>query len=41
MHIAATRAAYQLWLVCAGERSPLLPPETASALDGAPAAQTK
>jgi DNA helicase II / ATP-dependent DNA helicase PcrA len=27
MHIAATRAAYQLWLVCSGERSPLLPPE--------------
>ena len=27
MHIAATRAAYQLWLVCSAERSPLLPPE--------------
>lgn len=27
MHIAATRAAFQLWLVCSGERSPLLPPD--------------
>lgn len=27
MHIAATRAAYQLWLVCSGEHSPLLPEE--------------
>lgn len=27
MHIAATRSAYQLWMVCAGEPSPLLPHE--------------
>lgn len=27
MHIAMTRAAFQLWLICAGEKSPLLPPE--------------
>ncbi|MCA9651580.1 MAG: AAA family ATPase [Myxococcales bacterium] len=32
MHIAATRAAFQLWLICAGERSPLLPPELVSQL---------
>jgi len=32
MHIAATRAAFQLWLVCAGERSPLLPPELVNQL---------
>lgn len=32
LHIAATRAAFQLWLMCAGERSPLLPPELASQL---------
>jgi DNA helicase-2/ATP-dependent DNA helicase PcrA len=32
LHIAATRAAFQLWLLCAGERSPLLPPELASQL---------
>ena len=32
LHIAATRAAFQLWLICAGERSPLLPPELASQL---------
>ncbi|MBL4687511.1 MAG: AAA family ATPase [Nannocystaceae bacterium] len=25
LHIAMTRAAFQLWLVCSGERSPLLP----------------
>jgi len=25
MHIAMTRAAYQLWLLCSGEPSPLLP----------------
>jgi DNA helicase-2/ATP-dependent DNA helicase PcrA len=25
MHIAATRAAFQLWLISSGERSPLLP----------------
>ncbi len=27
MHIALTRAAYQLWLICPGEKSPLLPGE--------------
>lgn len=27
MHIAATRSAYQLWLVCSGEPSPLVPRE--------------
>jgi DNA helicase-2/ATP-dependent DNA helicase PcrA len=27
MHIAMTRAAFQLWLICAGETSPLLPGE--------------
>jgi DNA helicase-2/ATP-dependent DNA helicase PcrA len=27
LHIAATRSAYQLWLICAGERTPLLPPD--------------
>lgn len=27
MHIAATRSAYQLWMVCAGEPSALLPPQ--------------
>jgi DNA helicase-2/ATP-dependent DNA helicase PcrA len=32
LHIAATRAAFQLWLICAGDRSPLLPPELASQL---------
>ncbi|MCA9708628.1 MAG: protein kinase [Myxococcales bacterium] len=32
MHIAATRAAFQLWLICAGERSPLLPPELVNQL---------
>jgi DNA helicase II / ATP-dependent DNA helicase PcrA len=32
LHIAATRAAFQLWLICAGERSPLLPPELVSQL---------
>jgi DNA helicase-2/ATP-dependent DNA helicase PcrA len=32
MHIAATRAAFQLWMICAGDRSPLLPPELASQL---------
>lgn len=32
MHIAATRAAYQLWLISAGERSALLPPELVNAL---------
>jgi DNA helicase-2/ATP-dependent DNA helicase PcrA len=26
-HIAATRAAHQLWLVCTGAPSPLIPPE--------------
>ena len=30
LHIAATRAAYQLWLVSAGERSALLPPHFAN-----------
>lgn len=29
MHIAATRAAFQLWLVCSGPRSPLLSEEVA------------
>ncbi|MCX4248003.1 ATP-binding domain-containing protein [Paraliomyxa miuraensis] len=32
LHIAATRAAFQLWLICAGERSPLMPPELVSQL---------
>lgn len=32
MHIAATRAAFQLWIICAGERSPLLPPELVNQL---------
>jgi DNA helicase-2/ATP-dependent DNA helicase PcrA len=32
MHIAATRAAFQLWLICAGERSPLLPDDLVSQL---------
>jgi DNA helicase-2/ATP-dependent DNA helicase PcrA len=32
LHIAATRAAFQLWMICAGDRSPLLPPELASQL---------
>ncbi len=32
LHIAATRAAFQLWLICAGERSPLLPPDLVSQL---------
>lgn len=32
MHIAATRAAFQLWLICAGERGPLLPPELVNQL---------
>lgn len=27
LHIAATRAAYQLWVVCAGEPSALIPPK--------------
>jgi DNA helicase-2/ATP-dependent DNA helicase PcrA len=31
LHIAATRAAHQLWLVVTAEPSPLLPPELASA----------
>jgi len=30
MHIAATRAAFQLWLVCSGERSPLISEELVS-----------
>ena len=33
MHIAATRAAYQLWLVSAGERSPLIPDDLVNALE--------
>lgn len=32
MHIAATRAAFQLWVICAGERSALLPPELVNQL---------
>lgn len=32
LHIAATRAAFQLWMICAGDRSPLLPPELVSQL---------
>jgi DNA helicase-2/ATP-dependent DNA helicase PcrA len=27
LHIGATRAAHQLWVVCSGRPSPLLPPE--------------
>jgi DNA helicase-2/ATP-dependent DNA helicase PcrA len=33
MHIGATRAAFQLWLVCAGPRSPLLPADLLSSSD--------
>jgi DNA helicase-2/ATP-dependent DNA helicase PcrA len=33
LHIGATRAAYQLWLINAGDRSPLLPPDFDNALD--------
>ncbi len=33
MHIAATRAAFQLWLVCAGNRSPLLPADLVNAAE--------
>lgn len=33
LHIAATRAAFQLWMICAGDRSPLLPPELVSQHD--------
>jgi len=32
LHIAATRAAFQLWMICAGDRSPLLPDELVSQL---------
>ncbi|NJK33324.1 MAG: ATP-binding domain-containing protein, partial [Deltaproteobacteria bacterium] len=27
LHIAATRTAFQLWMICSGEASPLVPPE--------------
>jgi DNA helicase-2/ATP-dependent DNA helicase PcrA len=33
LHIAATRAAYQLWLINAGDRSPLLPKDLINAMD--------
>ena len=32
LHIAATRAAFQLWMICAGDRSPLLPDDLVSQL---------
>jgi DNA helicase II / ATP-dependent DNA helicase PcrA len=34
LHIAATRAAFQLWLIGSGERSPLLPQELPNSLEG-------
>jgi DNA helicase-2/ATP-dependent DNA helicase PcrA len=36
LHIAATRAAHQLWLVTCREPSPLIPPDTAAVLQAAP-----
>jgi len=33
LHIAMTRAAFQLWMLCSGERSPLLPADLANDMD--------
>ena len=33
MHIGATRAAYQLWMINAGDRSALLPTDLENSLD--------